>query len=240
MCLAEALLRIPDQATADKLIRDKISKGDWGAHLGQSQSLFVNAATWGLVITGKLVNTHNEAGLSHSLSRLIAKGGEPLIRKGVDLAMRMLGKQLVTGETIDEALANGREREARGYRFSYDMLGEAAMTEADAQRYMKDYETAIHAIGKAANGRGIIEGPGISVKLSAIHPRYSRAQRDRALQELLPRLKALFVLAKKYNIEIEETVQSSEEIAQANDKESMYLVSEFAQKFFQYHSHSKT
>lgn len=200
MCLAEALLRIPDQATADKLIRDKISKGDWGAHLGQSQSLFVNAATWGLVITGKLVNTHNEAGLSHSLSRLIAKGGEPLIRKGVDLAMRMLGKQFVTGETIDEALANGREREARGYRFSYDMLGEAAMTEADAQRYMKDYETAIHAIGKAANGRGIIEGPGISVKLSAIHPRYSRAQRDRALQELLPRLKALFVLAKKYNI----------------------------------------
>ena len=200
MCLAEALLRIPDKHTADRLIRDKISKGDWKAHLGQSQSLFVNAATWGLVVTGKLVSTHSETSLSSALTRLIAKQGEPVIRKGVDLAMRMLGKQFVTGETIDEALANGREREARGYRFSYDMLGEAAMTEADAQRYLADYEMAIHAIGKASAGRGVYEGPGISVKLSAIHPRYSRAQRDRVMNELLPRLKKLLVLAKQYNI----------------------------------------
>ncbi|WP_440029782.1 trifunctional transcriptional regulator/proline dehydrogenase/L-glutamate gamma-semialdehyde dehydrogenase [Chromobacterium amazonense] len=200
MCLAEALLRIPDRETADKLIRDKISRGDWKAHLGNSASLFVNAAAWGLLVTGKLVSSHSASGLSAAMTRLIAKGGEPLIRKGVDMAMRMLGKQFVTGETIEEALANGREREARGYRFSYDMLGEAAMTEADAQRYLKDYVTAIHAIGKESNGRGIYDGPGISVKLSAIHPRYSRLKHERMMTELLPRLKALFLLAKQYNI----------------------------------------
>ncbi|KUM04757.1 trifunctional transcriptional regulator/proline dehydrogenase/L-glutamate gamma-semialdehyde dehydrogenase [Chromobacterium subtsugae] len=200
MCLAEALLRIPDRVTADKLIRDKISRGDWKAHLGNSSSLFVNAAAWGLLVTGKLVSSHSASGLSAAMTRLIAKGGEPLIRKGVDMAMRMLGKQFVTGETIGEALANGREREARGYRFSYDMLGEAAMTEADAQRYLKDYVTAIHAIGKESNGRGIYEGPGISVKLSAIHPRYARLKHERMMSELLPRLKDLFLLAKQYNI----------------------------------------
>jgi len=200
MCLAEALLRIPDRVTADKLIRDKISRGDWRAHLGNSSSMFVNAAAWGLLVTGKLVSSHSEQGLSSAITKLIAKGGEPLIRKGVDLAMRMLGKQFVTGETIDEALANGREREARGYRFSYDMLGEAAMTEADAQRYYDDYVTAIHAIGKESAGRGVYEGPGISVKLSAIHPRYSRAQHARSINELLPRLKELFLLAKRYDI----------------------------------------
>ena len=200
MCLAEALLRIPDRETADKLIRDKISRGDWKAHLGNSASLFVNAAAWGLLVTGKLVASHSANGLSAAMTRLIAKGGEPLIRKGVDMAMRMLGKQFVTGETIEEALANGREREARGYRFSYDMLGEAAMTEADAQRYLQDYVTAIHAIGKASAGRGIYEGPGISVKLSAIHPRYSRMKHERMMTELLPRLKELFLLAKQYDI----------------------------------------
>ncbi|WP_227107821.1 trifunctional transcriptional regulator/proline dehydrogenase/L-glutamate gamma-semialdehyde dehydrogenase [Chromobacterium rhizoryzae] len=200
MCLAEALLRIPDRETADKLIRDKISRGDWKAHLGNSASLFVNAAAWGLLVTGKLVASHSANGLSAAMTRLIAKGGEPLIRKGVDMAMRMLGKQFVTGETIEEALANGREREARGYRFSYDMLGEAAMTEADAQRYLQDYVTAIHAIGKASAGRGIYEGPGISVKLSAIHPRYSRIKHERMMAELLPRLKGLFLLAKQYDI----------------------------------------
>ncbi len=200
MCLAEALLRIPDQETADRLIRDKISKGDWRAHLGQSSSLFVNAATWGLLITGKLVSTSSEKSLSNAITRIVARGGEPLVRKGVDLAMRMLGKQFVTGETIEEALDNGREREARGFRFSYDMLGEAAMTDDDAKRYYADYEQAIHAIGKASAGRGVYEGPGISVKLSALHPRYSRAQHERTLNELLPRVKALLLLAKQYNI----------------------------------------
>ncbi|UTY57168.1 trifunctional transcriptional regulator/proline dehydrogenase/L-glutamate gamma-semialdehyde dehydrogenase [Massilia sp. erpn] len=200
MCLAEALLRIPDSATADRLIADKISKGDWRKHLGESPSLFVNAATWGLLVTGKLVSSSSEQGLGSALTRLIAKGGEPLIRKGVDLAMRMLGNQFVTGQTIDEAIKNGRENEARGYRYSYDMLGEAALTEADAANYYAAYETAIHAIGRASNGRGIKEGPGISVKLSALHPRYSRAQRERVMNELLPRLRQLVLLAKGYDI----------------------------------------
>ncbi|SAK43801.1 trifunctional transcriptional regulator/proline dehydrogenase/pyrroline-5-carboxylate dehydrogenase [Caballeronia temeraria] len=200
MCLAEALLRIPDRATRDALIRDKISKGDWKSHMGQAPSLFVNAATWGLMITGKLVTTNSEAGLSSALTRLIGRGGEPLIRKGVDMAMRLMGEQFVTGETISEALANSRKYEARGFRYSYDMLGEAATTEEDAQRYYASYEQAIHAIGKAAGGRGIYEGPGISIKLSALHPRYSRSQQERTMNELLPRVRSLAQLARRYDI----------------------------------------
>ncbi|WP_027864664.1 trifunctional transcriptional regulator/proline dehydrogenase/L-glutamate gamma-semialdehyde dehydrogenase [Massilia alkalitolerans] len=202
MCLAEALLRIPDSETADRLIADKISRGDWKKHLGESPSLFVNAATWGLLITGKLVSTNSEKNLGSALTRLIAKGGEPLIRKGVDMAMRMLGNQFVTGQTIEEALKNSRENETRGYRYSYDMLGEAALTEADARNYYASYESAIHAIGKASNGRGIKDGPGISIKLSALHPRYSRAQYARVMGELLPRVRSLVLLAKQYNIGI--------------------------------------
>lgn len=200
MCLAEALLRIPDRATRDALIRDKISKGDWKSHVGHATSLFVNAATWGLMITGKLVSTNSEAGLSSALTRMIGKGGEPLIRKGVDMAMRLMGEQFVTGETISEALANSRKYEARGFRYSYDMLGEAATTAEDAQRYYSLYEQAIHAIGKAAGGRGIYEGPGISIKLSALHARYSRAQYDRVMGELLPRVRSLAILARGYDI----------------------------------------
>lgn len=209
MCLAEALLRIPDRATRDALIRDKISHGDWKSHMGGSPSLFVNAATWGLMITGKLVAVNSENNLSNALTRMIAKGGEPLIRKGVDMAMRMMGEQFVTGETIADALANSRKYEALGFRYSYDMLGEAATTEADAERYYRDYEQAIHAIGKASNGRGIYEGPGISIKLSALHPRYSRAQYDRVMSELLPRVIKLTQLCRQYdiglNIDAEET-----------------------------------
>ncbi|WNY84340.1 trifunctional transcriptional regulator/proline dehydrogenase/L-glutamate gamma-semialdehyde dehydrogenase [Cronobacter dublinensis] len=202
MCLAEALLRIPDKATRDALIRDKISNGNWHSHIGRSPSLFVNAATWGLLFTGRLVSTHNEASLSRSLNRIIGKSGEPLIRKGVDMAMRLMGEQFVTGETIAEALANARKLEEKGFRYSYDMLGEAALTAADAQAYMVSYQQAIHAIGKASNGRGIYEGPGISIKLSALHPRYSRAQYDRVMEELYPRLKSLTLLARQYDIGI--------------------------------------
>ncbi|WP_087746232.1 MULTISPECIES: trifunctional transcriptional regulator/proline dehydrogenase/L-glutamate gamma-semialdehyde dehydrogenase [unclassified Acidovorax] len=209
MCLAEALLRIPDKATRDALIRDKISHGQWDAHLGKSPSLFVNAATWGLLITGKLVATHSEGSLGASLGRLIGKGGEPLIRKGVDMAMRMMGEQFVTGETIDEALRNARTMEAEGFRYSYDMLGEAALTSEDAKHYYASYEQAIHAIGKASAGRGIYEGPGISIKLSALHPRYSRAQFGRVMDELYPLVLRLTALAKQYdiglNIDAEET-----------------------------------
>jgi RHH-type proline utilization regulon transcriptional repressor/proline dehydrogenase/delta 1-pyrroline-5-carboxylate dehydrogenase len=200
MCLAEALLRIPDNATRDALIRDKISRGDWQSHLGHSPSMFVNAAIWGLMLTGKMTASSSEKSLSASLTRLIGKGGEPLIRQGVHRAMKLMGEQFVTGQTISEALANSRAMEKSGFRYSYDMLGEAAMTEQDAEGYMVSYEQAIHAIGKASNGRGIHEGPGISVKLSALHPRYNRAQRERVMAELLPRLLHLTVLARKYDI----------------------------------------
>lgn len=200
MCLAEALLRIPDNATRDKLIRDKLSDGNWKSHVGNSPSMFVNAAAWGLVLTGKLTANINENSLGSILTRLLQKGGEPFIRMGVNYAMKMLGEQFVTGQTIGEALANGKERERLGYRFSFDMLGEAAMTADDAQRYFNDYVTAIHAIGKDAKGRGVYDGNGISVKLSAIHPRYFRSQHQRVMNELLPKLKELFLLAKEYDI----------------------------------------
>ncbi len=200
MCLAEALLRIPDTATRDALIRDKIADGDWKSHIGGGRSLFVNAATWGLVVTGKLTGTVNDRSLSAALTRLIARCGEPVIRRGVDMAMRMMGEQFVTGETIDEALSRSRSLEQKGFRYSYDMLGEAATTAADAARYYRDYENAIHAIGKASAGRGIYEGPGISIKLSALHPRYARAQAERVMDELLPKVKALALLSKRYDI----------------------------------------
>ena len=209
MCLAEALLRIPDSETRDALIRDKISHGDWAPHLGQSPSLFVNAASWGLLITGKLVSTHSERGLGSTLGGLIRKGGEPLIRKGVDMAMRMMGQQFVTGETIALALEHARGLEAQGFRYSYDMLGEAALTSEDAGRYLASYEAAIHAIGKAAAGKGLYDGAGISIKLSALHPRYSRAQYSRVMAELYPVLLKLTLLARQYeiglNIDAEET-----------------------------------
>ncbi|MBB4066654.1 trifunctional transcriptional regulator/proline dehydrogenase/L-glutamate gamma-semialdehyde dehydrogenase [Gellertiella hungarica] len=200
MCLAEALLRIPDTETRDALIRDKIAEGDWKSHIGGQKSLFVNAATWGLVVTGKLTSTVSDRSLGAALTRLIARAGEPVIRRGVDMAMRMMGEQFVTGETIDEALKRARPLEARGFRYSYDMLGEAATTAADARRYYRDYENAIHAIGRAAAGRGVYEGPGISIKLSALHPRYNRAQSARVMGELLPMVKQLAQIAKQYDI----------------------------------------
>jgi len=200
MCLAEALLRIPDPQTRDALIKDKIAEGDWKSHLGGTKSLFVNAATWGLVVTGKLTSTVSDGSLGAALSRLIARAGEPVIRRGVDMAMRMMGEQFVTGETIAEALKRSKPLEARGFRYSYDMLGEAATTSADAARYFRDYENAIHAIGEAAAGRGVYEGPGISIKLSALHPRYARAKAERVMEELLPAVKKLAKLAKHYDI----------------------------------------
>ena len=200
MCLAEALLRVPDKATRDALIRDKIAHGNWRAHLGDGRSIFVNAATWGLVVSGQLVSPVRERGLSATLSSLIKRAGEPVIRSGVNMAMEMMGEQFVTGETISEALRRARKQEELGFAYSYDMLGEAAMTMRDAERYYGDYERAIHAIGKAAAGRGVYAGPGISIKLSALHPRYVRAQADRVMGELLPRVRELALMAKQYDI----------------------------------------
>ncbi len=200
MCLAEALLRIPDAATRDALIRDKIGRGDWQQHVGHSTSLFVNAASWGLLLTGKLVATHHEGQLMGALTRLVGKGSEPLIRQGVQLAMQMLGEQFVTGETIEQALERAREMEALGFSYSYDMLGEAALTDGDARRYLAAYEHAIRAIGTASAGKGVIAGPGISIKLSALHPRYSRAQHGRVMRELFPRVLGLAELACHHRI----------------------------------------
>jgi RHH-type proline utilization regulon transcriptional repressor/proline dehydrogenase/delta 1-pyrroline-5-carboxylate dehydrogenase len=212
MCLAEALLRIPDTATRDALIREKLAGGDWQAHLGHNPSLFVNAAIWGLMITGRLVGTHSERSLGAALTRLLGRGGEPLIRAGVDLAMRLLGEQFVAGRTIEEALSRARRFEARGFRYSYDMLGEAAMTEDDARRYFALYEEAIGAIGKAAAGQGPVRGPGISVKLSALHPRYTPFQEERAWAELFPRLLALAEQAKRFGLGLSIDAEEAERL----------------------------
>jgi RHH-type proline utilization regulon transcriptional repressor/proline dehydrogenase/delta 1-pyrroline-5-carboxylate dehydrogenase len=202
MCLAEALLRIPDAETADRLISDKIGDADWKRHLGRSSSLFVNASTWALMLTGRLLRAERsiEDDLGTTLTRLLARGGEPIIRQAMFQAMRILGRQFVMGRTIGEALDRARSAEKEGYRHSFDMLGEAARTAADAERYFEAYARAIGAIGKAAGDRGPIDGPGISVKLSALHPRYEFAQCGRVLRELTPRLIELCLLAREEGI----------------------------------------
>ncbi len=212
MCLAEALLRIPDKASRDALIRDKISHGQWRDHVGHSPSVFVNAATWGLVVTGKLVATHAADRLGQAMGGLIRKGGEPLIRKGVDMAMRMMGRQFVTGETIALALKHAQGPESQGFRYSYDMLGEAAMTAEDAQTYFDAYAQAIAAIGAAANGDSVLDRAGISIKLSALHPRYSRAQYTRVMAELYPRLLQLAEQAKAVNIGLNIDAEEAERL----------------------------
>ena len=203
MCLAEALLRIPDAETADRLIRDKIGGADWERHLGTSESLFVNASTLALMLTGRVVNLDSEVtarDFRGILKRIIGRSGEPVIRQAVVQGMRILGRQFVMGRTIKEALERAKDKEKRGYRYSYDMLGEAARTMDDADRYFKSYSMAIAAIGKSAAGRGPVDGPGISVKLSALHPRYEFAQRDRVMGELVPRLRDLAAMAKAVDI----------------------------------------
>jgi RHH-type transcriptional regulator, proline utilization regulon repressor / proline dehydrogenase / delta 1-pyrroline-5-carboxylate dehydrogenase len=191
MCLAEALLRIPDSETVDKLIRDKIAAADWHSHLGHSGSLFVNASTWALMLTGRLLRPENENDVGDALRRLIARSSEPVWRQAVTAAMRILAGQFVMGRTIEEALDRAREPERHGYRHSYDMLGEAARTMPDAERYHAAYAHAIAAIGGAAAGASVEAAPGISVKLSALHPRYEIAQRERIARELLPSLLGL-------------------------------------------------
>jgi RHH-type proline utilization regulon transcriptional repressor/proline dehydrogenase/delta 1-pyrroline-5-carboxylate dehydrogenase len=201
MCLAEALLRIPDAETVDLLIRDKIAAADWQSHLGHSGSVFVNASTWALMLTGRVLRDDPAAGdLGHVLHRLVARSGEPVVRQAVRAAMRILGRQFVMGRTIDEALDRARDAEHHGYRHSFDMLGEAARTAADAERYHRAYAQAIAAIGKAAAGRRVEAAPGISVKLSALHPRYELAQRERVMRELLPRLADLAAQARAAGI----------------------------------------
>ena len=202
MCIAEALLRIPDDDTQEALIRDKISAGNWDRHLGHSDSVFVNASTWGLMLTGRVVRMGGMRGQTAGsvLRRLVARVGEPVIREAVNQAMRIMGRQFVMGRNIDEALERAKAFEKRGYRYSYDMLGEAARTMSDADRFFESYKTAIKSIGEVAEGKGFIDGPGISVKLSALHPRYELWNERRVMDEMVPRMHALAKLAAERDI----------------------------------------
>ncbi|RDE88016.1 bifunctional proline dehydrogenase/L-glutamate gamma-semialdehyde dehydrogenase PutA [Aggregatibacter kilianii] len=202
MCLAEALLRIPDAQTRDDLIYEKLQEGNWKSHIGNSNSFFINAASYGLLFGKKISESLDENSLSNALTRSFSRLSAPIMRMAIIKSMQILGKQFVTGVTMQEALQNIKPRYEKGFTFSFDMLGEAAMTEADAQRYFNDYLHAIEEVGKDAAGRTIYNGNSVSVKLSAIHPKYSRAKYDRTINELYPRLKELFLLAKKYNISI--------------------------------------
>ncbi|THH37366.1 bifunctional proline dehydrogenase/L-glutamate gamma-semialdehyde dehydrogenase PutA [Aliishimia ponticola] len=194
MCLAEALLRVPDADTMDALIEDKIAPSDWGRHLGHSASTLVNASTWALMLTGRVLDD-DAPGLAGTLRGAIKRVGEPVIRTAVARAMKEMGRQFVLGEDIAAAMKRAKGMEALGFTYSYDMLGEAAMTEAAARKYHLSYSRAISAIAGACTSQDIRENPGISVKLSALHPRYEVAQTDRVLAELVPRLRALAQLA---------------------------------------------
>ena len=199
MCLAEALLRVPDTETIDALIEDKIGASDWAAHLGHSSSPLVNASTWALLLTGKVLGDA-EQGLAGALHEAIRRLGEPVIRAAAAQAMRELGHQFVLGRDMREATGRATGMEESGYSFSYDMLGEAARTEADARRYHLAYSDSITALAGVGRGAGIRDRPGVSVKLSALHARYEFAQRDRVMTELVARLRSLALLAQSAGI----------------------------------------
>jgi RHH-type proline utilization regulon transcriptional repressor/proline dehydrogenase/delta 1-pyrroline-5-carboxylate dehydrogenase len=207
MCLAEALLRVPDAETIDALIEDKIAPSDWGKHLGHSSSSLVNASTWGLMLTGKVLADQKPGPAGH-LRNAIKRLGEPVIRSAVGRAMREMGRQFVLGEDIQAAMKRAAGMEKIGFTYSYDMLGEAARTDADARQYHLSYSRAISAIAGACTSGDVTQNPGISVKLSALHARYEEAQRDRVMDELVPRLRSLALLAKSagqgFNIDAEE------------------------------------
>ena len=200
MCLAEALLRVPDGLTMDALIEDKIAPSAWGRHLGQSHSSLVNASTWALFITGKVLNEDDESSMAGLLHGLIKRLGEPVIRQAVTRVMKELGGQFVLGETINNAMKRAADKEAEGFTYSYDMLGEAAHTEADAKRYHLAYSNAIGQLAAARKSNDIRENPGISIKLSALHPRYETLQKKRVMEELVPRARSLAILAKSAEI----------------------------------------
>ena len=202
MCVAEALLRIPDEGTADKLIRDKLGEADWKRHMGQSESVLVNASTWGLMLTGHLVDLADDTkrDVHNAFKRLVGRLGEPVIRVAVRQAMRIMGHQFVMGRTIAEALSRSRKGDNARYRYSFDMLGEGALTAQDAERYLQAYRLAIQAIGTSGDFADVFAAPSISVKLSALHPRYEHAKRERVLRELAPRVLELAQLARSHGI----------------------------------------
>lgn len=216
MCIAEALLRIPDAETADRLIADKLSSARWQDHLGESDSLFVNASTWGLMLTGRLLKLDKSMrdNPMHLLGKLANRAGEPVVRTAMRQAMKIMGHQFVMGRTIKEALQRSARKGNLGYRHSFDMLGEAALTAADAQRYLDAYHDGIAEIGAAPRGDepDIFSAPGVSVKLSALHPRFSFLQQERVLDELVPRVLELAVHAKESGIGLTIDAEESERL----------------------------
>jgi len=208
MCLAEALLRIPDAQTMDDLIHDKIAPHDWSSHSGSSSSVFVNASTWALMLTGEVLDD-SDSGIEGTLRGVIRRLGEPVIRKAMSAAMREMGEQFVLGRTIDEAIRAGRDVTRKGYLYSFDMLGEAARTERDALRYHRAYADAIASIGAAADNADSDRNHGISVKLSALHPRYEAGQKDTMLPVIVQRVLSLALAARDarigLNIDAEES-----------------------------------
>jgi RHH-type proline utilization regulon transcriptional repressor/proline dehydrogenase/delta 1-pyrroline-5-carboxylate dehydrogenase len=214
LSLAEAFLRVPDSETADALIRDKIGGADWAVHSGQSDSLLVNSATWGLVITRALVGEGSQPSV---LRRLIARSGEPFVRSGVGAAMRMMGQVFVMGRTIDEAMARADERENRGFTASFDMLGEAARTHADGQRYFESYQAAIRDTGKGGQHAHITRRHSVSVKLSALHPRYETAHAATCVPALVDMLRQLAREAAEAGIGLTIDAEESERLAMSLD-----------------------
>src|SRR5512139_1633676 len=215
MCLAEALLRIPDDETADRLIADKLRAGDWASHLGDSQSLFVNASTWGLMLTGRIVrlDPNDVAAPQGAIGRVAGRIGEPIVRTAMRQAMRIMGHQFVMGRTIKEALDNSLSGDNKRYRYTFDMLGEAALTSADADRYFEAYKSAIGALAARTGEYPDLESrPSISVKLSAMHPRFERAHRQRVLRDLTPRLVELCQLARDAGIALTLDTEESERL----------------------------
>jgi RHH-type proline utilization regulon transcriptional repressor/proline dehydrogenase/delta 1-pyrroline-5-carboxylate dehydrogenase len=215
MCLAEALLRIPDDDTADRLIADKLRAGDWASHLGDSQSLFVNASTWGLMLTGHIVrlDPSDVATPSSAIGRVVGRIGEPVVRTAMRQAMRIMGHQFVMGRTIKEALDNSLSGTNKRYRYTFDMLGEAALTGADAERYFDAYRSAIGSLKERVGEYPDFEArPSISVKLSAMHPRFERAHRGRVIRELTPRLVELCRLARDAGVALTLDTEESERL----------------------------
>jgi len=212
MCLAEALLRVPDAETIDALIEDKIAPSDWASHLGRSTSPLVNASTWALLLTGKVLQEQPPGPVGH-LRNAVKRLGEPVIRSAVNRSMKEMGRQFVLGEDIHAALSRAQRMEAKGYTYSYDMLGEAAHTSADADEYYRAYTDAIGAIAERCTGGDVHANPAISVKLSALFPRYQLAQRRRVLTELVPRLKSLALLAKEAGMGITVDAEEADSVA---------------------------
>ena len=202
MCLAEALMRVPDKETADAFIKDRLSVADWASHAKNSDSFFVNASTWGLLLTGKIVtmDEKKDGTPANLVNRMVNRVSEPVIRKAMNQAMKIMGHQFVLGRSIKEALSRGKDYREKGYTYSFDMLGEAALTAQDADKYLRSYEQAVESVGNDSFKKG--HRPTISIKLSALHPRYEVGCEERVMTELFASVKGLIAKARALNVGI--------------------------------------